>query len=168
MTLKDFLEKHSEVEITKEQEEQIKNFLKIKESKRWKPNDGEEYYYIDDEGSINYHFFANDEIDNFLYFSNNCFQTKEEAEFHLEKLKVYYELKNFADENNEEIDWKNIDQIKYTFLFDYEDDKIVYDNIRFFKRIGSIYFSSKELAKQAIAKVGEDRIKKYLFGVENE
>ena len=147
MKLKDFLEKHGEVEITKEQEEQIKNFFKIKGSKRWKPNNGENYYYIDYDGDVDDYFFTGDSSDEFLYFTNNCFKTKEEAEFHLEKLKVYYELKNFADDNNEEMDWKNADQTRYTFLLDYEDNKITYDSAVHFRRMGSVYFSSKNMPK---------------------
>lgn len=33
------------------------------------------------------------------------------------------------------------------------------------KQIGAIYFSSEELANQAIEQVGKNRIKKYLFEV---
>lgn len=168
MTLKDFLEKHGEVEITKEQEKQLKDFLKIKELKRWKPKPNEEYYYVDCYGEVDNNWWEDGKDDNFLFLTNNMFKTKEEAEFHLEKLKIYHELKLFADENNEEIDWKNADQTKYTFLFDYRQNAFEYYNVIQFRRMGCIYFSSRELVKQAIKKVGEDRIKKYLFGVEDE
>lgn len=171
MTLKDFLEKHGEVKITKEQEKQLKEILGIKEnknSKRWKSKNYEYYYYIRMTGNIDCFTWNGGNIDTFLYLTNNCFKTGEEAEFHLEKLKVYHELQLFADEHNEKIDWNNIKQTKYVFLFDYKDNKIIHDTSRFLRRMGSIYFSSKELAEQAIKKVGEDRIKKYLFGVEDE
>ena len=94
----------------------------------------------------------------------NCFKTEEEAAFRLEQIKVYNELKNFADENNEEIEWKN-GTAKYIITFDTEDEKIETNIIFYIQDIAQIYFSSKELAEQAIEKVGADRIKKYLFGV---
>lgn len=169
MTLKNFLEKHGEVELTKEQEKQLKDLLGVKEnknSKRWKPKNYEYYYYIRNTGNIDCFTWDGGNTDTFLYLTNNMFKTAEEAEFYREKLQIYHELKLFADENNEEIDWKNADQTKYLFLFDYENNKIIHDTSRFLRRIGSIYFSSKELAQQAVEKVGEDRIKKYLFEVE--
>lgn len=165
MKLKDFLEKHGEVELTEEKEKQIKDLLGVKKSKRWEPNDDEMYYYINSNGDVDYNYY-DCENNIFSYFTNNCFKTEEEAEFYLETLKVYYELKNFADENGEKIDWKNDNQTKYTFLLDYEDNKFTYDSAVNFRRISCIYFTSKELIEQAIEKVGEDRIKKYLFGVE--
>ena len=38
--------------------------------------------------------------------------------------------------------------------------------IRFYCSQGTIYFESEEKAQQAIEAVGEERIKKYIFGVE--
>lgn len=169
MTLKDFLEKHGEVEIDEEKEKQLKEILGIKEienQKRRKPERNEEYYYVDLYGDIENYWWKDGKDDNFLYLTNNCFKTKEEAEFYLEKLKVYYELKNFAVENGEKIDLYTQEKIKYVIAFSVLNQKITIIPITSILDIGQIYFSSKELAEQAIEKVGEDRIKKYLFGVE--
>lgn len=165
MTIKELYEKYGDVELTKEQEKQIKEYLKIKENKKWKPNVQDKYYYVDDAGNINYSVYADYNLDNCRVLTNNCFKTKEETEFRLEQIKVYNELKNFADENNKEICWED-NSNKYHIYYDYNDNILkVYSN-RNFKYIGPIYFSSPELAKQAIDKVGADRVKKYLLGVE--
>lgn len=168
MTLKNFLEKHGEVEIDEEKEKQLKEILGIKEikkSKRWKPKNNEKYYYMSSIG-INHFSWDGDRVDNFLYLTNNCFKTKEEVEFYIEKLKVYHELKLFADENNEGIDLYTPEKIKYVIAFNVPNQKITIIPITCILDIGQIYFSSNELAEQAVKKVGEDRIKKYLFGVE--
>lgn len=170
MTLKDFIQKHGEIEIDEEKEKQLKEILGIKEikkSKKWKPELNERYYIVTTRLTVGEAFYTvHDEINDARLFVNNCFKTKEEAEFHLEKLKVYHELKLFADDNNEEIDWKNEEIKKWFFYFDHSTLVIHYDYYFHLQHIGDIYFSSKELAEQAIEKVGEDRIKKYLFGVE--
>ena len=42
-------------------------------------------------------------------------KTKEEAKFRLEQIKVYNELKNFADENNGEMNWRNFQEAEIVF-----------------------------------------------------
>ncbi len=165
MKLKELLEKYGEVEINEKKVKKIKELLEIK-NKKWKPNEDERYFVLDDSGRIINETWDDDNLDNYRHFTNNVFKTKEEAEFRLEQIKVYNELKNFADENNDDIVCDN-------------DKSCIYYNCRLSKSLGTytishsqdlgqIYFSSEELAKQAIEKVGEDRIKKYLFGVKDD
>lgn len=166
MKLKELLKNVEDVELTPEQEKQIKNYLGIKDNKRWKPYHGETYWYIMNCGNItstpwNKHCSYDAEH----LAMSNCFKTEEEAKFALEKIKVYLELKNFADENNEPIDWNNERQEKYTFYYDYSDLGLIISDYHHIAHIGTIYFSSVELAQKALAKVGEKRIEKYLFGV---
>ena len=91
-------------------------------------------------------------------------KTEVETEFALEKQKLLVELQNFADLNNDEIDWKTTNQEKYCLVFSYSSEEFVTRNARSFRDIGQIYFTSSDIARQAIAKFG-DRIKKYLFDV---
>lgn len=168
MKLKELLEKYGDVEIVKEKEQELKNLFGIKESKKWEPNHKEDYFFVNDILETLYDTWMGSCVDTYRYFRNNCFKTQKEAEFHSEQIKVYNELKNFADENNDRIDWKNDDQSKYYIYFDYGNVNIlIYDTLTA-KDIGQIYFSTKELAEQAIETVGEERIKKYLFGVEKK
>ncbi len=76
-------------------------------------------------------------------------------------------MREFAEENNtEEIDWKNVEQTKWYIFYNYIYKKIGYNDNTVCGHINDIYFTSEELAKSAVAKVGEERLKKYLFGVE--
>ena len=128
--------------------------------------DGERYYYIDDCGRINSGCWDNDLYDIYRLKHNNAFHTEKECEFEKEKQEVLAELIQFAEENNtEEIDWENINRAKWWFAYDYGDEKIKYFCSVACKHMNEINFTSEELAQQAVAKVGEDRIKKYLFGV---
>ena len=171
MKLRELLEKHQDLELTEEQEKEIKKFLNIKDNIRWKPKKNEDYWYIGSCGDICVNsnavcgYCGYDEA---RYFINNMFKTEEEAKFRLEQIKVYNELKNFADENNDEIDWKNPRQEKYYLYLSYADMKLSFGCWHSTNILGTIYFSSKKIAEQAIEKVGKDRIKKYLFNIKEE
>lgn len=166
MTIKEFFEKYANVEFPKEQEKHIKEYLNIKD-KKWKPEQDEKYYFVDSLGKIEFDtYYVTSLHDVFLYHSNNMFKTKEEAEFRLEQITVYNELKNFANDNNEEIDWSDSKQKKWFIKLDHNNSCFVTSYYFKLQHIGQIYFSSQRLAEQAIEKIGEDRIKKYLFGVE--
>lgn len=166
MTIKELLEQMQDVELTEEQEKQIKEYLNIKESKKWRPKEGEKYFYLDDCGDIDYNTFDDDSVDAHKLATGNFFKTEEDANYRLEQIKVYNELKNFADENNEEIDWKDTDIEKIYLCYNRNTNKLERSGVYAYQDIGQIYFSSRELADQIIAKIGTDRIKKYLFGVE--
>lgn len=88
----------------------------------------------------------------------NMFRTKEQAEFEVEKLKVLVELRKFS------VPFKRGGN--YTFNYYHEDEKIV--NVYAsgdYQEIGTLYFESNEEMNRAIQTVGEERIKKYIFGV---
>lgn len=167
MKIKDLLETVQDVELTPEQEKQIKEYLGIKEPKRWKPKNGERYWYIPHCGDIASTSWSNYcDLDADLFTMGNCFKTKEEAEFALEKHLVYQELKQFADENNDPIDWNDKRQKKYSFFYNYSDKCLIISDYHHIAYIGVIYFSSLDLVQKALTLVDENRIKKYLFGVE--
>ena len=135
--------------------------------KVWKPEDNEKYFYVSGRGVINICRWINDTTDNGCYEIGNCFKTKEEAEFALEKAKVEAELRRFAEENNEyEIDWEDDDQKKWFIYYNCDTKKIdiIYNTVL---KTHCIYFSSKKIAKQAIDYIGEERLKKYYLGIED-
>lgn len=134
-------------------------------SKVWKPEYGEEYYFIRNNGQICYTDWINSDVDKERFVLGNCFKTEDEAKFALEKLKVITELKRFALEHNEgEIDWSNSEQKKYYIFYSCYYNSIAADYVTFAKH-NTIYFTSGEIVKQAIKEIGEDRLKKYYFEV---
>ena len=134
-------------------------------NKVWKPESDEMYYFSYSDGNVSFDRFISNTSEK-RYAIGNCFKTKEEAEFALEKQKVIMELKRFALEHNEgEIDWNDSNQIKY-FLSYQHDKNIIFIDSYYFIQICDIYFTSEEIAKAAIKEIGEERIKKYYFEVE--
>ena len=152
-------------------EEEIAELLKLIEkannpkSKVWKPEKGEEYYYFW-AGRVYSCSWNNDFVDEGKYAIADVFKTKEEAQNAVERLKIRAELQRYADEHNEPIDWGNDKQDKWYIKFNYWNKTVDYDYFAMARGCFQIYFSSEEIAKAAVQAVGEERIKKYLFEVE--
>lgn len=133
---------------------------------RWKPQIDEYYWCVDFDGRADFNLWGDDETDRWHYFTRNCFKTKEEAEFHLEELKVEYELKDLADKLNEgwTPNWENCLEEKNYAYYDHHTYKVEVG-----RTVGSqcndILFKNKKLCQKAIDTIGEDRLKKYYFNV---
>lgn len=146
----------------------------VEERKVWKPLLGDQYFRINvntfDLFPITRPCWGGSAFDEENYSIGNCFQTEEEARHMVEKLKVIKELQDFALENNtEKIDWKNNKQLKFFINFDRYSNRVGYSCTDDTKPVPlNIYFTSRELALKAIEKVGEERIKKYYFDIDDE
>ena len=158
--------------LSEEEREQLMGLIKKANQthqKRWRGEKNDVYYSITGDGKI---VDARESVytcDNDFYQIGNYFKTKEEAEFELNKRLVYQKLKDYALEHNEgEIDWKNSDQEKWVIFCDNQSECLVYRDRYTFYDIGQIYFSSCEIAREAVEAIGKDRIKKYLFNINKE
>lgn len=136
-----------------------------KKPKRFKPEKDGAYWFVNSCGDVKYRPY-NGYMVLERYDLNNCFETKEEAEFEAEKREVIAELEIFAIENNDEVDWNDNHQYKHSIICNIVMNILEIDYCQYTRSQGTIYFSSEKLCEQAIEKVGADRIKKYLFGVE--
>ena len=122
------------------------------------PQDGDEYWYIDDYGYILNEKWDGFDFEEFRLEIGNVFKTREQADFAAEKLKVEAELRKYSRPFN--YGWDNYNII----LTDNESVNTAYWSG--VQSQGSIHFESRDKAQQAIESVGEERIKKYIFGVE--
>lgn len=133
--------------------------------KVWEPSLGDLYYYINSNGDIKLSYYNTKSIDKRCI--GNFFKTDEEADHMVEKLKVIKELQDFAIENrDEEIDWYDKEQDKWEISYKDSNVEPICNNY-YRAQTFNIYFTSLEIAKEAIKTVGEDRIKKYYFDIED-
>lgn len=138
-------------------------------SKVWKPNIGENYFFITSSLEVNKFTNEGDMVDESIISSYNCFKTEEEAQHMIEKLKVIKELQNFAIENrDEEISWDEDSRYKFYIYFDYKWKmiRITWATVAHGSPF-NIYFASEKAIHDAIDSIGEDRIKKYYFDVKD-
>lgn len=136
-----------------------------KQNKRWRANRYEDYWYVSDCGIVITEEdirTANSAIDNYHYDTHNYFQSEEEAKEYANVLETERQLKKFADEHNDKIDWSNINQEKWRLYYNYKSYKTDIIPICITKDARVIYFSSSEIAQRAIDTIGTDKIKEYL------
>lgn len=140
-----------------------KNKIKV-----WEPSLGDLYYYINSNGDIKFSYYNTRSIDKRRICNiGNYFKTDEEADHMVEKLKVIKELRDFAlEHNDEEIDWVDNEQDKWEISYKDSNVEPICNNY-YRAQAFNIYFASKEIAQEAIKKIGEDRIKKYYFDIED-
>lgn len=143
----------------------------VVEEPKWKPREGELYFYINSNGEIEYRYYKNRNINDKRRICNigNYFKTDEEADHMVEKLKVIKELRDFAlEHNDEEIDWVDNEQDKWAICYDIEDKEIAYESGKKIKSVPfNVYFATEQDCERAIKTIGEDRIKKYYFDIED-
>ena len=155
-------------EITKLKEEIVRLEAEIEKyeenkstNKRWRAEDGHTYWFVDSDGTPKWWHEYSRDIDSFYYDTHNYFQTEEEAKEYAKVLETERQLKNFADEHNDVIDWSN-SLPKCCLSYNYDTQSISIDSAWARREPRVIYFSSREIAQQAIDKIGTDKIKEYL------
>lgn len=134
-------------------------------TKNWKPKEGDTIFYINETGRvISGTFLSLLPSDNDKVLFNNAFQTKEEAEHMLEKIKIINKLRELSNISFND----NCKQEKFVIFYNTENQQIRITQHTFIREIPfNIYFKNKEDCQKAIETIGEDNLKKYYFDVED-
>ena len=135
------------------------NFPELIDEEKKLFKNGDTYYCIFPNGGVSKDCWDDCEVDRKCLSIGNAFKSEYEANFYVEKLKVLHELEMLGRSFDN-------DRHNYTIMLDSRDKKVeagltVFYNQCFF----DCYFDSREEAQEAINKIGEDRIRNYLFGV---
>lgn len=129
------------------------------------PKKGDKFYFLLSDGGIDYEYYSpTSRIHADRISMENCFRTEEEAKFEVERCKVIHEMKKFAEP--EDFGWDGINYHDYLY-YDILCDTILIGSSRCSKYTG-IFFKTRDDIKDCIKAVGEDRIKKYYFGIKEE
>ena len=130
---------------------------------------GEIFFFIGSAGEVwEKDFVPGNPSDENRFLLGNAFPAREAAEFEVERLKVLHEIKEFIAENDDgEIDWADSGEFKYSLKYSIDDGKVFtgtfYKYIPYQKEVCA---SSGKVIDDMIETVGEERIKKYYFGIE--
>lgn len=163
--LKDIAEKYGEYGINEDKLKEILIEPKPKPKTVWDLKKGDKYQTFASDGSIITFTYGNDKHDKTLIEIGIGYVTKKEAKFERERLKVEAELLKYGgtrdmmslgDENTRKWFMKCIHK---------QGPSLSIDSYWTVNNQGVIYFKSQEAILNAIAKIGEDRIKKYIFNV---
>lgn len=125
------------------------------------PRLGEQYCFVDTDGYVVYAYWGDNTIDNYRKDFLRIFKTKKECKRYLEIQKAFKE-----ESKNFEPNWKDGSQDKYYLYYDYDRDNIEII-LAWSNRAATLYFESREVLEELIARFGEEDIKKYYLGIED-
>ena len=134
----------------------------------YKPNKGETYYTVHGAGDVHQEVWQSHNVLDWSmgrWEQGNVFPTREAAEFEAERRKVKAGLERLARESGP-VSWSNRDISKVCLYYDHDDSSVKDTSNNFVQHEGSTYFATGAAAMGAISTIGEERIKKYLFGVD--
>lgn len=118
--------------------------------------DREEYYGIEPDGRIAQYKF-NDAFDEDNRDMGNAFLTREEAEFEAERRKVEAIMRKYG---------RPFKYGEYDYCIEHSHNNNTLSIFRYSAAsFGIPYFETREIAEKVIDEIGEDRLKKYWFGV---
>lgn len=144
-------------EIEKATEEYYRE-LKERNTSHLIPVEEERYWWIDTEGYIDWASWYGCTDDEGRLSIGNVFKTEKEAEFERERLKILTIMRKYSS--------PFVDGKTNYFLVYYHDSKTIGIDYYWSIDSGGPYFETKEIAHQVINEIGEDRLKKYWFGLE--
>lgn len=146
--------------------EELKKVEIEEDDKGWKPTVGDSYYTIRNDGLLVLCKWIDSDYDNGCYAIGNCFKTREEAEFMVEKLKVIAELKRFISKKP----WSTCASQWDLYVEHSDSGEQCKLNINAwsYEQGSEFQFDTRQDAQNAIDAVGEKRILKYYFGVAEE
>lgn len=142
-------------------EDKLKELLvKPKPKTVWDLKDGDEYWHISTINNNNYATWNGNAWDLAIRENGNAFLTYDEAKFELERRKCESIMLKYGRR------LFKYNQNNYLIRFNNNDEKVEVGFWSVYQFQGSIYFDTKELAQKAIDEIGEERLKKYVFRVE--
>lgn len=167
MNKQEILEQIDELKQKIEQIEKEVKSNKDEEAKkgvRQKPEIGEEYYCLTDEGKVNKAIWNGLYRDYLRFDIGNCFKTEQEALSYRENLLTKQALKDLALElnNGVEIDWVNETQKKYCFVYSHNKNKLDYTPNEAWQELGHIYSLDYKFLEVAKDRIGEDKLIKLI------
>ena len=123
------------------------------------PDNLEDYYTIDIDGSIEGLYIYTNEIRVLFYLRGLAFKTRAEAEQYLKKSMLYFKYKKWAEEHNRgwTPNWKDLDEEKRNVIYDNKYEKLkTFKKYRYQEIIKLPYFKSEEIVQQFIEEFGEE------------
>lgn len=142
-------------------EDKLKELLvKPKPKTVWDLIKGDRYYYINTTGGVCSFSWVADEEDLRRRERGNVFLTEKEAKFEVERQKCEAIMLKYGRRTFK------YNKDNYLIRINNNDEKVEVGFWAIYQFQGSIYFDTKELAQKAINEIGEERLKKYIFRVE--
>lgn len=168
MTLSEWIEENKDKVITITENGAIElNDPKPEKPGRWKPKRGDIYWVIYGDGDPSAMEWKDGMYDQAHYLIGNVFKNEPEAKSAVERMKIRAELLDCGGKEAREVILPvgNIYKYRYAIAINSNHSAVPISTLQ--PRPFEITFETGAEVEAAIHKVGEDRIKKYLFGIED-
>lgn len=130
---------------------------------------GDMYYYITNDGQIGIAKWQGRASDFRRLALGNVFKTEKDTEFAIEKQQVKTELQRYADEHNDpNLEEWNVKNWHYYIEYLPKCDALEIVSMCSRRMESVTYFTSGNIAEDAMKEIGKKRIMKYLFDVDCE
>lgn len=157
--LNEIIKQYGDYEVDEEKLKEI--LVKPTPKNVWKLDFGDVYYLVGTNGSILKNHWNNVDSELSRRENGNVFLTKEEAQFELERRKIEAILLKYGR--------RNFKYAKPNYFIYYEANSVLrIDHYNTTQVQGIIYFDTLKLCQKAIDEAGEENIKKYIFGVDED
>ena len=129
-------------------------------AKRWRANEEENYWCINEAGTAVKYTDSGHDIDNFNYSKGNYFKCKEDAEQCLKNLKTKQKLKDLALKlnNGKEIDWSDMEQTKFFIVLNCTKDYLEQNHTYRICDVGQVHCLDRGFLTRAIMEIGKDNL----------
>ena len=136
-----------------ELQELINSLTLIKSEQEGKVRFDEEYWYVDNISTTIRAIQKDNQWDEMRYNAGNYFTTKSEGIKDEKEVRLRRLLKRFSKQNGwRDNNWENNQIFKYFIFFDYYNKKFEIGCWQSVKSTNEVYFTSEEVAKQALEK----------------
>lgn len=133
-----------------------------KSTQVWQPQYAEKYYYISTAGNTAHDTFDKS-IDKRRLSFGNCFNTREETQHVVEKIKIINKLRELSNIKFSE------NKGKYFIYYNFRENRVLCTETNYVKIIPfEVCFKTAKECQEAIETIGEDNLKKYYFDVDEE
>lgn len=155
-----------EIKKTKQHLTDLEQMLEDCKYERWKPKEGETYYYVSHASEVFNDVNGGSGIDVRRYKAYNCFRDKKQAKLEAEKILVRRQLEDIARRLNKgrKIDWSDTNQRKYYIYISMLNNHLLWGQDILVKTEGTVYCLDMNFYNAAIQEIGQERLKKYLKG----
>lgn len=144
-----------QVEISDELYRQILDSQKPKG--RWKPEDGDEYYFVEVDGNVDGNvFFSTNQPDKWNLIVDNVFKTENEAKEHKKYLESMARIRNSTTFVP---NWEDGDESKYCVVYHQDLKILTWDSTYFQTFVGTTYYATKEETEKAIGEYRDDYLR---------
>jgi hypothetical protein len=116
-------------------------------------------YYIINVTAVSYTTNDGDRVDINRHDVANYFSTKELADRVCFEQELFRQLRRFADENNDSIEWNKATANKFEIYYDYGNERLAYNSLCRHRSQGTVYFSSSDIANKAIETFRDDLLR---------